>query len=225
MTWGWRKILQIRPLIREFVWHKVSNGNNVSIWYDNWCSLSPLAATVSTRHMYRAGLTTSSKVSEVLQHGVVMWPHELFDFYPFLASITSPTSIGARDCLEWRDNMGNVKSFAVNVVWQALRPRDVKKLKTQDLLRSWDVTGALAANCPLCESTPDSHAHIFFECPFSRHIWNRVKDWAGLSGLPPSIDLIISDITPGAHRRTTKCVIAKLVVAAAAYFLWQERNA
>ncbi|GJX76948.1 hypothetical protein Tco_0323759 [Tanacetum coccineum] len=192
-----RILLEIEQLIRVFIWCNdgMSRGKSKVAW-EVVClpkdegglgiSLSPLAATVSTRHMYRAGLTTSSKVSEVLQHGVVMWPHELFDFYPNLASITSPTSIGARDCLEWRDNMGNVKSFTVNVVWQALRPRDVKV--------QWvDVS--------------------------------RVKDWVGLSGLPPSIDLIISDITPGAHRRTTKYVIAKLVVEAAAYFLWQERNA
>ncbi|GJX92750.1 hypothetical protein Tco_0347336 [Tanacetum coccineum] len=151
------------------------------------------------------------------------WQHDVWLEKDIAAS---PSYSGVRLAQGWaglttlsKDNMGNVKSFTVNVVWKALRPRDVK-VQWVDV-----VWFANSANCPLCESTADSHAHIFFECPFSWQIWNSVKDWARLSGLPPSINLIISDITLGAHRRTTKCVIAKLVVTAAAYFLWQERNA
>nr|GFC64362.1 reverse transcriptase domain, reverse transcriptase zinc-binding domain protein [Tanacetum cinerariifolium] len=52
---------KLRPLIRKFIWYKLGNGQSVSFWYDNWCSLSPLANLVSTREMYRAGLTTTSK--------------------------------------------------------------------------------------------------------------------------------------------------------------------
>ncbi|GJU13098.1 reverse transcriptase domain, reverse transcriptase zinc-binding domain protein [Tanacetum coccineum] len=143
-----------------------------------------------------------------------------------------------------------VKSFSVNAVWQAFRPREDKimwvdvawfpnciprhafnlwliikrKLKMQDLLRSWDVSGNLATNCPLCDSIPDSHAHLFFDYVFSKQVWNRVKDWASLSNVAPSIDLIIDVIIPTTKRRTLKCVISKFVVAAAAYFIWHERN-
>ncbi|GJU56016.1 reverse transcriptase domain, reverse transcriptase zinc-binding domain protein [Tanacetum coccineum] len=152
--------------------------------------------------------------------------------------------------LEIEQLMRVVKSFSVNAVWQALRPRGDKimwvdvawfpnciprhafnlwliikrKLKMQDLLRSWDVSGNLATNCPLCDSIPDSHARLFFDYVYSKQVWNRVKDWAGLSNVAPSIDLIIDFIIPTAKRRTLKCVIAKLVVAAAAYFIWHERN-
>ncbi|GKD24817.1 hypothetical protein Tco_1231031 [Tanacetum coccineum] len=35
---------------------------------------------------------------------------------------------------------------------------------------------------------------------------------------------IIASIQPEAKRRTTKIIIVKLVIAASAYFLWQERN-
>ncbi|GJY85028.1 reverse transcriptase domain, reverse transcriptase zinc-binding domain protein [Tanacetum coccineum] len=99
-----------------------------------------------------------------------------------------------------------------------------RKLKTQDLLRSWDVSGNLATNCPLCDSIPDSHAHLFFDYVFSKQVWNQVKDWDGLSNVAPSIDLIIDVIIPITKRRTLKCVISKLVVVAAAYFIWHERE-
>nr|GEW72937.1 putative reverse transcriptase domain, reverse transcriptase zinc-binding domain protein [Tanacetum cinerariifolium] len=29
MTWGWRKILQLRPLIWKFIWYKVGNGDSI----------------------------------------------------------------------------------------------------------------------------------------------------------------------------------------------------
>ncbi|GJT84747.1 putative RNA-directed DNA polymerase, eukaryota, reverse transcriptase zinc-binding domain protein [Tanacetum coccineum] len=221
MTWGWRKILQLRPLIREFFKYKIGNGNNVSLWYDHWCSISPLASIIVTRYINRDGLKTSSKVSDVFHNGTVVWPQELVARYPLLGSIVGPNSVGFIDTLEWLDNVGVVKPFSVNTVWQAVRP---SKLKMQDILRSWDVSGNLATNFPLCDSIPNSHAHLFFDCVFSKHVWNRVKDWAGLSNVAPSIDLIINVIIPTAKRRTLKCIIAKLVVAAAAYFIWHGRN-
>ncbi|GJU85499.1 hypothetical protein Tco_1293045 [Tanacetum coccineum] len=47
---------------------------------------------------------------------------------------------------------------------------------------------------------------------------------AGLSNSSPYIDSIVSDILPFSNRHTTRSVIAKLVVAATAYFIWQKRN-
>ncbi|GJT59794.1 hypothetical protein Tco_1003327, partial [Tanacetum coccineum] len=173
--------LELRPLIREFFKYKIGNGNNVSLWYDHYCSISPLASIVATRYMNRDGLNTSSKVSDVFKNGNVVWPQDLVARYPLLGSVVGPNSVGSIDTLEWRDNVGVVKPFLVNAVWQALRPKEDK------------IT------------------------------WVDV-DWAGLSKVAPSIDLIIDVIIPTAKRRTLKYVIDKLVVAEAAYFIWHERN-
>nr|GFB36602.1 reverse transcriptase domain, reverse transcriptase zinc-binding domain protein [Tanacetum cinerariifolium] len=98
------------------------------------------------------------------------------------------------------------------------------KLKTQDLILAWDVSSSLGVVCSLCESNPDSHDHLFFECPVSCGIWNRVKGLAGLNASNPNIYDIIQDLLPIVKHRTTVSVIAKLVVAASAYYVWQERN-
>nr|GEV52555.1 RNA-directed DNA polymerase, eukaryota, reverse transcriptase zinc-binding domain protein [Tanacetum cinerariifolium] len=47
---------------------------------------------------------------------------------------------------------------------------------------------------------------------------------ADLSHLPPYFDEILDYIVPMAKRRTSKSVISKLVLAASAYFIWQERH-
>ncbi|GKE33425.1 hypothetical protein Tco_1452747, partial [Tanacetum coccineum] len=55
-------------------------------------------------------------------------------------------------------------------------------------------------------------------------VWFKVKRLAGLSNSMPSIDSIIHDIIPFAKRKSSRSIIAKLVVAATTYFIWQERN-
>ncbi|GKB91560.1 hypothetical protein Tco_0963832, partial [Tanacetum coccineum] len=42
VSWGWRKLLQIRSTIRPFIWHKVNNGKSTSAWFDRWADLCPL---------------------------------------------------------------------------------------------------------------------------------------------------------------------------------------
>ncbi|GKD55523.1 hypothetical protein Tco_1288910, partial [Tanacetum coccineum] len=40
-SWGWRKILQVRQLVRPFIWYRLGNGAMTSAWFDNWCSIGP----------------------------------------------------------------------------------------------------------------------------------------------------------------------------------------
>ncbi|GJU05521.1 putative reverse transcriptase domain-containing protein [Tanacetum coccineum] len=67
MSWGWRKILKVRPLIRQFIWYRLGDGNMVSAWFDRWCLLSPLSDLVTPRDIHRAGFDMSTKVWSQLQ--------------------------------------------------------------------------------------------------------------------------------------------------------------
>ncbi|GJZ47279.1 hypothetical protein Tco_0601111, partial [Tanacetum coccineum] len=106
-------------------------------------------------------------------------------------------SLNMSSTLEWRTHSGAVKKFTVSTVWQAIRTRDVK-IETQDILMSWDLTSTL--------------------------VWKHMIDLTGLSQKHYNIYDVVSSILPVAKRRTSDSVIIKLVIAASAYFLWQERN-
>nr|GEX61756.1 hypothetical protein [Tanacetum cinerariifolium] len=197
--------------------HKIKNRN----FWDlpcrgnmSWDGGSPLADFISTRDMFRARLNTSSKVADVIVSGTFSWPHALGIKYPNLLFIPTPIiSVGVHDKLEWR------LRHAFNL-WLVIKG----KLKTQDNLRSWDVSSSLATCCTLCETQLDSHEHLFFDCSFSKQVWCHMRDLAGLSHVPPSLELILDIINPMARRKMSSSIISKLVLAASAYFIWQDRN-
>ncbi|GKB50431.1 putative RNA-directed DNA polymerase [Tanacetum coccineum] len=251
MTWGWRKILQLRPVMRDFIWYKIGDGARVSMWFDRWNDMCPLANHISTRDIFHAGFNLSTKVHELVLFGAWNWPHEWYSKYQFLSALPAPNiSNNVQDLLEWRLPTGKVLPFSVQVVWNSIRSRGADvvwydmvwfsnciprhafnmwlillgRLKTQDKLRPWDLSAALSVSCPLCNSQPDSQEHLFFECGFSQQLWSHVKKFACMDNMVPMLNSIISYLSPIAQRRSTRCVIAKLVVAASAYFIWQERN-
>ncbi|GJW93328.1 hypothetical protein Tco_0173000 [Tanacetum coccineum] len=197
-----RKILQLRPLIRDNMWYKIGDGNVASLWFDKWCDLSPLSNFISPRDWYRAGLNSSSKVQEVTRNGTWDWPPYLTDKFPMLQTINIILS-QSPDCLEWHDELGVLKPFYVSSVWSTIRPRNLKV---------------------------DWFAVVWFAYCIPRHafnlwlVWNHMKSFAGLDTSTTLFSHIMSIIKPFANRRSSKSVIAKLVLAASAYFIWQERN-
>ncbi|GJX41809.1 hypothetical protein Tco_0256799 [Tanacetum coccineum] len=212
MSWGWRKILKLRPIIRKFIWSKIGNGRNTSLWFDTWADFEPLAAQISPRDIVRSGLSLQSKVQDVIHHG--LWKFSVSQVWDDIRHRESKVNWYS---MVWFPSC--IPRHAINL-WLIIR----RKLKTQDLVPMWDVSDSLGMVCSLCESVPDSHDHLFFECPFANGIWDRVKVCAGLAHYTPNVYVIIQALMPIMKRRTTNSVVAKLVVAAATYYVWQERN-
>ncbi|GKB21437.1 hypothetical protein Tco_0855360, partial [Tanacetum coccineum] len=52
MTWGWRKILQLRPIIRQIIWYRIGDGSKDLFndghwtWPQDWISKYPVLATI-----------------------------------------------------------------------------------------------------------------------------------------------------------------------------------
>ncbi|GJR76641.1 hypothetical protein Tco_0089006 [Tanacetum coccineum] len=226
MTWGWRKLLQLRLHIRDYIRYCIGDGATCSLWFDRWSSTQPLADIVSNRDIHRAGFTLSSKVKDDVSNGEWSWPVEWFSKYPILHSAVVPTLLDMEDRLEWHNRLGLVKPFSVNEVWNCIRPRSKvvdwynvvwfanciprhafhmwlvakRRLKTQDRLRHWDVNGNTTT------------------------VWAAMKDLVGLPNVIGSISVIVDLLIPIAKRRSIRSVVAKLVVAACSYHIWQERN-
>ncbi|GJZ67367.1 hypothetical protein Tco_0630607 [Tanacetum coccineum] len=65
MSWGWRKILELREHVRPFIWAAMGNGQKTSLWYDQWCLQSPLIRYLSPRDISRAGHNLQTCVADL----------------------------------------------------------------------------------------------------------------------------------------------------------------
>nr|GEV12575.1 hypothetical protein [Tanacetum cinerariifolium] len=210
-------------LFGSFFWHNIGDGSRVSLWFDRWFPNGPLSTIVSTRDMFCGGFTLLSTVRDAIRNGSWLWPHEWTVKYPLLNNISVPVLVaGKRDRLEWRDGAGAGQQVSIQVIWNSIRSRDVKvpwfefvwfrnyiprhavnlwliikrRLKTQDLLRSWDVAAGIGTVCPLCETQPDSHEHLFFTRLFSQQVWSHLNRYAGMRSAGLSMQSIISYLIP-----------------------------
>ncbi|GKD47496.1 hypothetical protein Tco_1276472, partial [Tanacetum coccineum] len=97
MSWGWRKILQVRHLVRPFFWNRIGNGNLTSAWFDTWSLVGPLSNIVSNRNIYSAGFKKDSNVYEIIHHDAWTWPNDWLVKYPILVNVASPLLSEATD--------------------------------------------------------------------------------------------------------------------------------
>ncbi|KAK1406263.1 hypothetical protein QVD17_41554 [Tagetes erecta] len=223
MSWGWRKILQVRELIRPYIHQKIGDGKNTFIWSDNWCEYSPLSSFITKRDIYRAGFSTSDKVDELVNDRNWRWPAAWYDLFPVLINIHVPVICNnRRDVSVWHDIYGVEHKFSIHNVWETIRYRSTKvdwynivwfthciprhafhvwlvcrkKLNTQDKMRTWDMNMRC---CPLCVKDMDSHDHLFFECEYAIQVWKKVRQFTNLGHIEGVWDNIVSYLNTKGH--------------------------
>ncbi|KAJ0599776.1 putative RNA-directed DNA polymerase [Helianthus annuus] len=252
--WSWRKLIQIRPLIRSHVWSDLGNGVKTSAWFDYWCDLGPLCDFLSPRTITNADFKLDDSVANVFSLGTWRWPMAWRDPFPVLIHLDqvhlNPTK---QDRLLWKDG-SDLTEFSSSTIWHSIRYKEPEvnwcnivwfsqciprhafmmwlvikgKLLTQDKILKWDFSRRKNMNmmcCLLCYENFDSHPHLFFECKFSFQVWHTVRQKVGMLTVSPKWRDIVEWLLARARSKSAVIYVAKLLVAAASYFIWQERNA
>ncbi|PWA52589.1 reverse transcriptase zinc-binding domain-containing protein [Artemisia annua] len=92
VSWGWRMLLQIRNIVRPYIWYKIGNGEKASVvWFDTWEVLCPLMDHVSYRAISNVGFDHQETVAAVISDGSWTWPHSWFSSFPVLNQVSVPT--------------------------------------------------------------------------------------------------------------------------------------
>ncbi|GJX51416.1 putative reverse transcriptase domain-containing protein [Tanacetum coccineum] len=253
ISWGWRKILKLCDTVRPFIKTKIGDGSKTSVWFDSWCALSSLNRFLTPREITNEGFNMQSKVADLVVNNAWIWPHTWLLKAPNIGTIPAPNLVvHVPDVTRWCDANGNMLAFSVRNVWEALRDRGNEvpwyrlvwfphciprhafhlwlimreSLKTQDKVQQWDIrnNNLNLLCCPLCKTQADSHAHLFFECSFSQQVWSLIRHLAGMENVPPILYDIVMHLLPLSHKRTARSIVGRLILAAAAYHVWIERN-
>ncbi|XP_023770921.1 uncharacterized protein LOC128133963 [Lactuca sativa] len=175
------------------------------MWYDDWHHLGAFSYILSPREIASAGFRISDKVKDVIVDNSWFWPPEWLTLIPQLNDFQLPViDPMAADKVLWRKRDGQEVEFDIHQVWIDLSNCGQKvpwvhlvwfkqcihrlsfilwlaiheRLMTQDRMRFWDKNKNL--KCTLCNMQPDSHSHLFFECPYWFLVWKVVKDKVGI---------------------------------------------
>nr|GEW73891.1 hypothetical protein [Tanacetum cinerariifolium] len=180
-------------------------------------------------HITREGFHLRTCVTDLITNGTCNWPQTWITKAPVLLQVPVPKK---RDVIRPRGDvlLGHHIVWFSNCIprhafhlWSVMR----NNLKTKDKQRKWDVGAPTDLNllrCFLCDIPPDSHARLFSECPFSCYVWLCFRGLVGMDTVSPNLHDIIARLQPMARNWTARSIFGKLILAAASYFIWIERN-
>ncbi|KAL0295433.1 UNVERIFIED_CONTAM: hypothetical protein Scaly_3104100 [Sesamum calycinum] len=109
-SWGWKKLLKLRPLLQRGVIYKVGDGSSFSLWQDVWHERGPLCLTFP-RGPVITGLPLSSPLSSVLQRNQWSWPASTDADIAEIISQLPPTQPSAADMILLEKQLGGDFDF------------------------------------------------------------------------------------------------------------------
>nr|XP_043625579.1 uncharacterized protein LOC122597004 [Erigeron canadensis] len=201
-----------------------------------------------------AGFSLNASIADIISNGVWLWPDAWYDLFPVLINIpVLQLEPNKQDTLVWKGVDHSECTYSSSIAWDLIHSKEQlvpwykliwnaqciprhafnmwlimrNKLLTQDVILSWVPPRRKTMDmmcCSLCTADFDSHSHLFFECSFSTQVWFLVRDLADLHTVPPVWQQVIDVLLQHASSELLINVIRRLLVAAVAYFIWQERN-
>ncbi|XP_022002776.1 uncharacterized protein LOC110900170 [Helianthus annuus] len=180
--WSWRKIIQLRPKMRSFVWAEIGNGLSTSAWFDSWSNIGPLFQFFTPRQIANAGFSLDAKVADLWLESSWGWPIEWRHRLPALNQIDTRSIQPAKeDKFFWRQG-DHLHEFSTARAWDSFRHREVE-------------------------------------------VWHKVRHKAGMESVASKWDEIVNWLVTRSRSKSAGSYVARLLVAATAYLIWQERNA
>ncbi|KAL0348162.1 UNVERIFIED_CONTAM: hypothetical protein Sangu_1044000 [Sesamum angustifolium] len=193
-SWGWKKMIKLRPFLQRGLQYKVGDGLYFQLWQDIWHERGPLCVSYPQGPNV-TGLPIDTLLSRVMRHGQWNWPTSIDPDFNELATQLPPIYANRPDQIVWRTRSGRFSTqsacslFQLNrtkVEWHTLLhgrykiPKHtfilwlaiLEKLSTMD--RIWLSHGDIG--CVLCDGQfVESHDHLFFKCQYSKRCLSLVQ--------------------------------------------------
>ncbi|GJR84403.1 reverse transcriptase zinc-binding domain-containing protein [Tanacetum coccineum] len=173
-----------------------------------------------------------------------MWPTGGTNKFPILLNVQNvKLDMQSKDKIMWKRGDGKLCRFTVTQTYKDLLPIEeevewwkvmwfsqnipkhafilwlavLNKLTTQDKIKKWGSYDVMC--CPLCKQDSDSHGHLFFECEYSKVLWNKL-----LKMIDVDWRTNMSAFARSYNGNSINSIIRRLCIAASVYLIWQERN-
>ncbi|KAL0293941.1 UNVERIFIED_CONTAM: hypothetical protein Sradi_6911700 [Sesamum radiatum] len=242
-SWGWKKMLKLRPLFQRGVIYQIGDGSSFSLWQDPWHERGPLCL-IFPQGPEAIGLPLSSPLSSVIRRRQWCWPASTDTEFIGLTSQLPPLHSSAADSISWRSSSGKFTVSAAVSLLQPTTPRVLwyvliqgtfkiprhgfilwmailEKLSTMD--KPW--VPRAENGCVLCGGLFDeTHDHLFFKCSYSKRCLSILRRKIRFQW--PFLEWQTGLIWASKRWRGTHLINAafRATLAALVYHLWAERN-
>ncbi|GJW84566.1 RNA-directed DNA polymerase, eukaryota, reverse transcriptase zinc-binding domain protein [Tanacetum coccineum] len=186
-----------RDKIASRLQYEVGNGRQIHMWFDRWHSSGLLIEQITYKDLYDARMPKIISIADMIDDGNWKWPSA------------------------WRNE--GLEIMNINVMKALTANEDkVKWLLTQDKIMAWGIqTGLL---CSLCKKVNDSHGHLFFQCVYSKEVWNRMDTMMNMDKIDYQWNEVVSELLKYKHGKNIWSAVRRISFAAMIYYIWQERN-
>ncbi|KAL0289735.1 UNVERIFIED_CONTAM: hypothetical protein Sradi_7066500 [Sesamum radiatum] len=241
-TWGWRKLIRLRDILRPYILYRIGGGSSFSLWHDPWHERGPLISRfpLGPRH---TSIPPSAPLSTVIWEDTWVWPH-ITDMESVDITHDLPAIHGGQDQILWIGPRGAFSSAAAydvfrppgpTVDWSSLlvgtfripRHRFILWLAIQGRLSTTDKPWLqhLGTGCVLCqEGHPESHEHLFFMCSFATRCIHAIRREISLPWPYHNWSRIIRWASARWRGRHVVNAAYRALLSSLVYHLWRERN-
>ncbi|XP_048619854.1 uncharacterized protein LOC125590353 [Brassica napus] len=249
-SWIWRKLLKLCPLAYQFIRVEVGNGEKAFFWHDDWLrirKLIELTGATGTRYL---GIVRSARVCDAVAQG--QWRvrgqrrRHFQDLHAKIQAEPVPNQCMGEDRFLWRHETEVYKdSYSASRTWEQLRRKKEEvnwsssvwfkqgvprfafivllaiqnRLSTGDRMRQWRIQ----QGCVLCGERDKTRDHLFFACPYSYTVWDRVVGKLMGRRINPDWSDMLRYIRNGAANLKNQVLIS-LLFQVVVYHIWRERN-
>ncbi|GJY77568.1 RNA-directed DNA polymerase, eukaryota, reverse transcriptase zinc-binding domain protein [Tanacetum coccineum] len=220
-SWMWKNLLDLRENVRKHVIFSVRNGQKVSMWYDWWDDNGPLCNIISKEIINDPGLCNESTMDDLIHdEDTALWKTKCDKKVKFSTKSVWEDFREDDNEVQWNKLVWFTQCIPSHmfIVWMAINER----LQTQDRIMKWKNDTNM--RCSLCKKCSDLHDHLFFQCQFSKNIWNDFQLKEALKDRPTNWKETISTLATWFTNNSIVSVVGKLVFGAMVYYIWQERN-
>ena len=240
-SWAWRKILSCRRKALTFIRYIPGLASNFLLWHDPWLNHKPLALQFDNSVMSALGSHSFALLNTIQQED--NWSLGISNYLPVRDLRTQCENIIIRgmDRIIW--DSGGAGLISTSSIYSSLLDHRVgppwlpfvwckfripkfaftawlilkERLLTKDRMQAFTMNVNL--QCLLCGVSNEDHEHLFSTCSFSRNIFNDC---------PLAVSAAWNDMLSGRFFTTvmdsTRTNIGYLFLAAAFYYIWQEKN-
>lgn len=245
----WRKLLKLRDLAKDFYQVEIKSGRGTSFWYDTWSSLGNLFDTFGDRGCIDLGITKEATVGDVLasQRGRRHRVETLNRVEEVIRETRVRRKVEEEDLILWKWKTGFKHNFSSNETWKMLRvekpicrwAKEIwfseatpkfffitwlaihDRLTTGARMRSWNTQ--VDTTCKFCAEPVETRNHLFFQCPYSTQVWEKLMKGLLQGHYTSSWDRIVTLLTSSSLGRK-HLLLLRYTFQIKVHTIWRERN-